>query len=91
MWLTTWQLAARPHVPGHGSIHFWFTQAWLRGHSELITHSGLQVGGAPIYPRTQEQTAWPFISRHTLFGPQGLGTHRFLGISSEIYPVWVNI
>ena len=57
LWFITWQFAFSPQVPGHGSIHFWFTQAWLRGHSELVTHSGRQVGGLPINPGTQEHTA----------------------------------
>lgn len=43
------------------------------GHSELVVHSGLQVGGFPEYPGMHEQTATLFISRHWLFGPQGLG------------------
>lgn len=73
LWFTTWHLAAIPQVPGHGSIHFWFTQAWFKGHSELVTHSGLQVGGLPIKPGIHEQTAWLLISRHWLFGPQGDG------------------
>lgn len=36
-------------------------------------HSGLQLGGAPMYPARQEQTACPFCGRHWLFGPQGDG------------------
>ena len=38
-------------------------------------HSGLQVGGAPKYPATQEQTGCPLISRQILFGPHGVGEH----------------
>jgi hypothetical protein len=48
LWLTTWHRALRPHVPGQGSLHFWFIQALSSGHSELTTHSGLQLGGVPI-------------------------------------------
>lgn len=83
LWLTTWQVALTPHVPGQGSMHFWFRQARLRAHSEFVMHSGLHEGGVPKYPGTQEHTACPFTSRHWLLGPQGLGTHWFLGISSE--------
>lgn len=57
LWLTTTHSALIPQVPGHGSMHFWFKQARSNGHSELLTHSGLQVGGLPINPGTQEQTA----------------------------------
>uniref|UniRef100_A0A1A9ZCR3 Uncharacterized protein n=1 Tax=Glossina pallidipes TaxID=7398 RepID=A0A1A9ZCR3_GLOPL len=39
-------------------------------HSELITHSGLQAGGGPIYSGKQEHIASPLISRHWPFGPQ---------------------
>ena len=53
----TWHLAPTPHVPGQGSWHFWFEQASLRLQSELTTHSGLQDGGLPMNPITQEQTA----------------------------------
>lgn len=48
LWLRTWQSAFIPHDPGHGSVHFWFMQAFSDGHSELITHSGRQLGGIPI-------------------------------------------
>lgn len=47
LWFTTWQIAPIPQVPGQGSIHFWLLHAWMRGHSELCTHSGLQFGGVP--------------------------------------------
>lgn len=45
-------------------------------------HSGLQVGGLPRYPLTHEQTAWLFVMRHSLFGPQGEGTHGLAGGTS---------
>lgn len=61
--------------------------AWFRAHSELVTHSGLQVGGLPMYPTAHEQTAWPLISLHWLFGPQGDGLHGFLGIGSKNLPL----
>lgn len=42
-------------------------------------HSGLQVGGLPIKPSTQEHTAWPLNSRHLLYEPHGEGLHGFVG------------
>ena len=57
LWFRTWHFALIPQVPGQGSTHFWLLHASFWGHSELVTHSGLQVGGAPIYPGTQEQMA----------------------------------
>lgn len=84
LWLTTWQMAPMPHVPGQGSTHFWLMQAWFRGHSELTTHSGLHVGGLPINPGTHEHTACPFISRHWLLGPQGDGLHGWISTGTKI-------
>lgn len=40
-----------------------------------MTHSGRQFGGAPNIPETQAQMARSSWTRHTEFGPQGLGTH----------------
>lgn len=60
----TLQLVFTPQAPGQGSLHFRLLQALFWGHSELTTHSDLQVGGLPIYPCTQEHTAWPLISLH---------------------------
>lgn len=85
LWFTTWHKAFNPQVPGHGSIHFWLTQALFIEHSVEITHSGLQIGGLPMKPGTQEQTAWPLISLHWLLGPQGEGLHGFCGSSSEMF------
>lgn len=48
LWFVTWHLALRPHVPGHGSIHFWLTHALSCEHSELTIHSGRHDGGLPI-------------------------------------------
>lgn len=84
LWFTTWQIAAIPQVPGHGSIHFWLTQASFNGHSELTIHSGRQAGGLPIYPGTQEQTACPLISLHWLLGPQGEGLQGLVFCGSKI-------
>lgn len=41
-WLTTWQLAFWPQVPGQGSWHLFLMQALFEGQSELRTHSGRQ-------------------------------------------------
>lgn len=68
----------------HGFIHFWLLQAKFKGQSELTTHSGRQNGGLPEYPGTQEQIAWPFASRHWLFGPQGDGKHGFWIVGAAI-------
>lgn len=68
-----------PHVPGQGSIHFWLIQALFNAQSEVVVHSGLQVGGLPKYPGKQEHTACSLITRQTLFGPQGEGLHGFVG------------
>jgi hypothetical protein len=45
----------------------------------LITHSGLQFGGAPTYPSRQEQAGAGPETLHWAFGPQGFGTHGFSG------------
>lgn len=57
LWLIVIHLAFIPHVPGQGSVHFWFIQAWDWGHSGLITHSGLQTGGTPRKPGKHEHVA----------------------------------
>lgn len=44
----TLHIAASPQDPGQGSTHFSRTQALLLMHSELIVHSVLQFGGAPM-------------------------------------------
>lgn len=72
----TWQRAFSPHVPGtHGFTHFWLMHALSRKHSELNVHSGRQAGGLPTQYSTHEQIAWPFVSRHWLYGPHGDGMH----------------
>jgi len=53
-------------------------QASFFGQSELITHSGLQVGGAPTNPFMQLHTACILFCRHWLFGPHGDGLHGLL-------------
>lgn len=70
MWLTTLQIALLPHVPGHGSLHLFLTQALFFGQSELETHSGLHpVYGSPWY--SDKQLQMPLL--HTAFDPQGFG------------------
>lgn len=54
-------------------------------HSELTTHSGLHLGGAPKKPTWQEQTARLFVTRHMLFGPHGDGSHGFGLSANEIF------
>lgn len=77
LWLTVWQRAFIPHVPGQGSLHFWLMHDLSCEHSELTTHSGRQFGGAPVNSGKHEQTAWLFTSRHWLFKPHGDGWHGF--------------
>ena len=95
LWLLTWHLAFMPQVPGQGSVHFWLIQALSSGHSELTTHSGLQLGGLPTYVGKHEHTAWPFTSRHWLFEPHGDGWQgltysfsitdkKYLGFSNKV-------
>lgn len=80
LWLMTWHRAFNPHVPGHGSAHFWLTHALLSAHSELTIHSGLHAGGEPIYPDWQEHTAWLLTTRQMLNGPQGFGEQGCFGL-----------
>ena len=84
LWLITWHLADIPQVPGQGSLHFWLLHAWFCEQSALIVHSGWQVGGLPIYPWTQEHTAWPLIWRHWELGPQGDGLQGFVSTGAKI-------
>jgi hypothetical protein len=48
--------------------------AKLLEHSELIVHSGLQLGGLPTKLTKQEHEGTPPTSLHCELGPQGLGT-----------------
>lgn len=64
VWLTTVQSALTPHEPGQGSVHFWRMHAKLLGHSALIVHSGLQLGGDPKKLSKQEQEGNPPMLRH---------------------------
>lgn len=74
----TLQIVLRPQLPGQGSWHFWLVHASFFGQSELITHSGLQVGGAPTNPLMQLHIACILFCRHWLFGPHGDGLHGLL-------------
>lgn len=57
LWLITLQLVFVPQGPGQGFVHFCLIQALSCGHSELTTHSGRQLGGAPMYSGKHEHTA----------------------------------
>lgn len=83
-WLITWHCAFAPHEPGQGSRHLLFTHACWLGQSGLITHSGLQFGGAPIYPSRQEQAGLDPETWHWEFGPQGFGAHGFSGTTDGL-------
>lgn len=84
LWFTTWQIALIPQVPTQGFLHFWLIHASFGLQSVLVIHSGLHVGGLPKKPGRQVQTAWPLISRHWLFGPQGVGLQGLV-ITGSIY------
>jgi hypothetical protein len=73
--LATSHLALIPQAPMQGSPHLKLIQALFEGHSELMTHSGLQLGGGPMYPGRQEQASWPFITWQTALAPHGDGWH----------------
>lgn len=64
MWFSTWHCAPAPQAPGHGSRHLSLIHAWLLGHSELITHSGLQLGGIPMNVGRHEQAGVPPLFWH---------------------------
>jgi len=42
-----------------------------------MTHSGLHLGGLPMYVGLQLQDGYPPTSLHSLLGPQGDGTQGF--------------
>lgn len=47
----------------------------LLGHSLLLTHSGLQLGGAPMNSGEQEQEGASLTTLHSELGPHGEGSH----------------
>lgn len=53
-------------------------------HSELLMHSGRQFGGFPKNSGRHEQEGALFVITHWLLGPQGDGSHRFLGGSGSL-------
>jgi hypothetical protein len=52
-------MALKPQDPRQGSLHFSLIQALLLGHSELIKHSGRQLGGDPMYVAKHEHEGDP--------------------------------
>lgn len=83
LWFMTEHWALKPHVPGHGSLHFWLMQASFCAQSELIVHSGRHEGGLPIYPWTHLHIAMPLTSWQWLLGPHGDGEQGFVTISAD--------
>ena len=71
--------ALAPQVPGQGSRHRWWTQAFVSWHSELRRHLGLQLGGTPKKPGNQVQTGRVPWALHSLFGPHGSGLQGSCG------------
>lgn len=62
-----------------------FIQAKLNGHSLLVTHSGLQLGGIPLKSGKQEHEGDSPITLHAELGPQGEGSHGLTGfVSSKV-------
>lgn len=64
-----------------------FIQAKLYEHSLLLTHSGRQFGGAPIYSGKHEHDGEVPWTWHWEYGPQGEGKHGFRIGSSSIISV----
>lgn len=67
-------MAKVPQEPGQGSTHFSRIQARLLVHSELIKHSGRQLGGDPKYDGKQEQEGLFPTFLHWELRPHGEGT-----------------
>ena len=74
MWFRTRHLAFIPHNPGQGSWQWRVIQASSVGQSELIVHSGLQLGGEPIKSGRHEQSHRSPFCLFLLFNPQGSGS-----------------
>lgn len=53
-------------------------QANVLAHSPLLTHSGLQFGGAPINSGRQEHAGDSPAALHSELGPQGEGWHGLI-------------
>jgi len=75
--------AWNPQEPWQGLVHLLRTQAKLVGQSELMTHSGLQLGGAPNIPGVHEHTARESITRHSELAPQGEGTQGLTALGGS--------
>lgn len=91
-WLITRHSAFKPQTPGHGSTHFWLTQALFFGQSLFITHSGRHsIYGSPKYSGRQEHEPAPTSSRQTAFTPQGDGEQGCAGSSYTILYVFFMI
>lgn len=75
VWLITLHSAPAPQEPGQGSRHFSLIQDKILGHSALMVHSGLQLGGEPAYSGKQEHDGIPPLSLHCEYGPHGEGRH----------------
>lgn len=72
-WSTAVQTARGPQACTQGSLHFCATQASVAGHSALIVHSGLQLGGAPMKLGWQLHAGISPDFTHIEFGPHGDG------------------
>lgn len=78
VWLTTLHSAFSPQTPGQGSLHLLFIQANVFGHSLLLIHSGLQLGGCPLNSGRHEQLGDSLITLHMAFDPHGDGWQGFI-------------
>ena len=81
LWFITVQIASVPQLPGHGSIHFWLTQAWRSGHELLVTQPGLHSDkGFPKKFAMHVQMASVPDAVHLAFIPHGFGVQGRLAI-----------
>uniref|UniRef100_A0A1A9ZCR5 Uncharacterized protein n=1 Tax=Glossina pallidipes TaxID=7398 RepID=A0A1A9ZCR5_GLOPL len=78
-----------PHEPTQGSSHFCRIQALVEGHSGLMVHSGLQLGGVPMNECAQEQAGLSPTTLHSELGPHGEGIQGSIGsIGSVLLVSW---
>lgn len=75
-------MALKPHEPGQGSLQTSLIQARFAGHSELMLHSGLQLGARPTKFGKQEHAGVSPTNLHRELGPQGDGMQGLDGKSS---------
>ena len=90
LWFSTahWELI--PQAPGQGSWHWALIQAKLTGQSSCLTHSGLHPAGdkgSPSIPGKHSQKAWPTLTVHLVFRPQGEGLQGSFSICGGKQPV----